>query len=81
MRKERIERLLYELQYEVTRGIMEREIEEDLTFRFMIPTSRAIPGGFVGAEFRTRPYTAYDGFTFGLREAPKLRLVGGKDGE
>lgn len=37
MRKERIERLLEELAYEVTRGVMEREIEPDLHFRRLFP--------------------------------------------
>ncbi|MCA0204339.1 MAG: hypothetical protein LCH92_08355 [Proteobacteria bacterium] len=37
MRKERIERLLEELAYEVTRGVMEREIEPDIHFHKLFP--------------------------------------------
>jgi hypothetical protein len=52
---ERIQKLLYELQYEVQRGMMEHEIDETLGFRFHVPVSRAIPDGVVFCEFRTRP--------------------------
>ena len=37
IRAERIERLLHELEYEITRGIMEREIDEILSFNFYVP--------------------------------------------
>jgi len=52
MRMERIERLLYELKYEITRGVMEREIEEQIGFEFLIPSKR---GGeyMVHCHFRT----------------------------
>lgn len=75
MRMERIERLLRELEYEVTRGIMEREIDEEIGFRFVVPISHKIPGGIVGCEFRTRPGQTYEAAYYGLHEAPKLRLV------
>ena len=39
-RKERIERLLSELEYEVTRGVMDREIEPDLQFHKLMPCGR-----------------------------------------
>ena len=54
-RKERIERLLLELRYEVERGMMEGEIEEEMEYRFYVPISKAIPEGVVFCEFRTRP--------------------------
>lgn len=54
-RRGRIERLLQELQYEITRGMMEREIEEEMGFRFLVPVSRHFPNGVVECEFRTRP--------------------------
>lgn len=37
MRKERIERLLNELSYEITRGVMQREIEPDLRYSQLMP--------------------------------------------
>lgn len=54
-RMERIEKLLHELRYEVTRGMMEREIDETIGFRFYIGVSNRIPDGVVHCEFRTRP--------------------------
>lgn len=79
MRMERITRLLRELEYEVTRGIMENEIDEEIGFRFMLPMSRKIPGGIIGCEFRSRPAMAYEGSFYGVHEQPKLKIVGGKD--
>ena len=38
-RMKRIEKLLHELRYEVERGIMENEIEEEIGFRFLCPLS------------------------------------------
>lgn len=55
IRKERIERLLEQLRYEVERGMMEREIEETMGFRFYVPISNEIKEGVVFCEFRTRP--------------------------
>lgn len=72
-RKERIERLLKELEYEVIRGIMDGEIEEEMGFRFFVPISRKIPDGVVACEFRTRPaprqIAVFDG------EPPRLKVV------
>lgn len=74
-RVERIERLLEELRYEVTRGMLEREIEEELTFRFLVPISKAIPKGIVLCEFKTRPIPEYQlAMNFDIYE-PKLKLV------
>ena len=78
-RQERIERLLEELRYEVTRGMMEGEIDEHLRFQFMVPTSKTYPRmGVVACRFETRPFEhqAYCGTEY--RE-PRLRVVGGKD--
>ncbi len=55
IRKERIERLLNELRYEIERGMLEREIDETMGFRFYVPISNVIPSGVVFCEFRTRP--------------------------
>lgn len=74
-RRERIEKLLHELRYEIERGMMEHEIDEELSFRFYVPVSRAIPKGVVACRFETRPVPAYmvdprDGLQ------PRLRVVG-----
>lgn len=79
IRLERITRLLRELEYEVTRGIMEREIDEEVGYRFMIPVSQKIPGGIVGCEFRTRPAMAYEGAFYGTHPKPRLRVVAASD--
>ena len=55
-RQERVERLLNELKYEVTRGIMEGELDEYLTFTFLVPRP-ALPSEVVRCEFRTTPVT------------------------
>jgi hypothetical protein len=54
-RLERIERLLSELRYEIERGMMQREIDETITFSFYVPRSHSIPDGVVFCEFRCRP--------------------------
>ncbi len=59
IRMERIEKLLNELSYEVERGMMEREVDEHLGFRFYVPISSKIPDGVVFCEFRTRPIPRY----------------------
>lgn len=75
-RKDRIERLLHELQYEVTRGTLEKEIDETMTFRFVIGVSAAIPDGVVLCEFRTRPRHKYDVIGFiDEGELPRLKIV------
>ena len=75
-RLERIERLLQELKYEVTRGMMEREIDEEIGFRFVVPLSRHIPNGVVFCQFHTRPVPALYMVGFGddiLK--PRLRVI------
>jgi hypothetical protein len=54
-RQERIEKLLHELRYEVSRGMMEGEIDEQLGFRWVVGVSKNIRDGVVACEFRTRP--------------------------
>lgn len=73
IRKERIERLLQELRYEVERGILEREIEEDIGFRFYIPISQKIKDGVVFCEFRTRPVPRHAMSPEDMQ--PRLKLV------
>jgi len=72
-RRERIERLLHELRYELERGMMEREIEETMGFRFYVPLSNSIPDGVVFCEFHTRPIARYMMSPNDMQ--PKLRLV------
>jgi hypothetical protein len=72
-RKERIEKLLHELRYEVERGMLEQDIEEELGFRFYVPISRAIPDGVVFCEFRTRPIQRYMMSPEDIQ--PRLRVV------
>lgn len=61
-RIERIEKLLYELRYEVERGIMEHDIGECIGFQFIVPISREMKDGVVFCEFRTRPMQRYTVF-------------------
>ena len=68
-RMERIEKLFYELRYEIERGIMERQIDEDIAMRFYVPISNKIPGGLVLCEIRTRPVP------FDYPGGNRLRLV------
>ena len=74
-RQERIERLLKELQYECERGMMDGEIEETMSFRFLVPTSKSIPGGVVAGEFRTRPVPQYMCNPLDGRDGPRLKVV------
>lgn len=72
-RRERVEKLLHELRYEVERGILERDIDETLGFRFYVPLSNSIPDGVVFCEFRTRPVPRYMMSPDDLQ--PRLKLV------
>ena len=74
IRQERIERLLRDLEYEVTRGMIEGDIGESLGFRFFVPISKAIPDGVVACEFRTRPLSRY---AMGIDDdlTPRLKVV------
>lgn len=73
VRRERIERLLRELRYEVERGMLEHDIDETMGFTFYVPLSRSIPDGVVHCEFRTRPIPRHH---MDYREMePRLKLV------
>lgn len=74
-RRERIEKLLHELRYEVERGMLERDIDESMGFQWYVPLSQAIRDGVVFCEFRTRPVPRWqmDGQHF----QPRLRVVKG----
>lgn len=73
-RMERIEKLLYELRYECERGMLEREIGEEITYEWIIPMSSKIPGGVVLCRFRTKPEPGYMlGSLAG--DEPRLRIV------
>lgn len=72
-RQERIEKLLHELRYEVERGMMERDIPEEMGFRFYVPLSNKIPDGVVFCEFHTRPIPRYQMSPGDLQ--PRLRVV------
>lgn len=76
-RQERIERLLEELRYEVERGMMEREIDEQMVFTFFVPTSKEGRDWIVSCEFRTRPMPHYALPSKYLVEGPKLRVIQG----
>ena len=73
-RQERIERLLEELQYEITRGMMEGEIDESLGFVFVVPQSKQLKGGVVHCSFRSRPVHAHSVLMIGF-EKPTLKVV------
>ena len=77
-RRERIEKLLHELRYEVERGMLEKDIDETIGFRFYVPICRAIPDGVVFCEFRTRPMPRHQ---MNLDDmGPRLKLIkGGRD--
>ena len=71
-RMERIEKLLRELEYEVTRGMLDGDIAEEIGFEFAVPISKKIPDGVVHCQFRTRPMPRY---SIGLLCEPRLKLV------
>lgn len=73
-RKERIEKMLQELRYEIEVGMMQGDIDESLGFEFIVPTSKAIKGGVVVCSFRSRPTPAQHVYGFDNRE-PRLKIV------
>ena len=74
LRQERIERMLTELRYEVSVGMMQGEIDEHLAFTFIVPQSKACPGGVVRCRFETIPMGRQNAMYHGIEE-PKLRIV------
>ena len=82
-RRERIERLLVELRYEIERGMLENEIEEMLEYRFIVPISRVVKDGVVFCQFRTEPMARFS-LIAGHKDdfEPRLRVIeGGKQQE
>ena len=77
IRWERITRLLRELEHEVVRGMMEREIDESIGFEFVVPISSQIPGGVVSCQFRTRPMPAHAYRMDRPAGPPRLRVIEG----
>lgn len=76
-RKERIDVLLEELKYELVRGVMEGEIEEEMHWRYVLPVSKSIPQGVVTMAFIMRPAPGYAVPTsWGFEPQPRLRIVG-----
>lgn len=74
MRRERIEHLLRELEYEVTRGVMEREIEPRMGMQKIMPGG---PTGYVTMHFSVLPS---DGrASMSEPQMPRLRVVGEDD--
>lgn len=72
-RRERIEKLLHELRYEVERGMLERDIDETIGFEWYVPISNAIPDGVVHCVFKTRPVPRH---MMNIREMkPRLQIV------
>jgi hypothetical protein len=72
-RTERIEKLLLELQHEVTRGMMDGDIDETFQFRFVVPVSKKIPEGVVKCRFETRP--SIDRYMATGDYSPRLRVI------
>jgi hypothetical protein len=54
-RRERIDKLLYELEYEILRGIAECEIDEHMDITFVSPRSNSRPGEVVFCQFKMKP--------------------------
>jgi len=75
MRMERIQRLLYELRYEVERGFMDGEIDESLGYEFIVPLSREIRDGVVLCRFTTRPVHRQSVIGMRLNPEPRLKIV------
>jgi hypothetical protein len=72
-RLERITRLLEELRYEIEVGMIQREIEEEMSYRFIVPLSKTAPDGVVFCEFRTEPTSRYA--LGGMELQPRLRII------
>jgi len=54
-RQDRIERLLGDLRHEIERGVINHEISEHLSFKFMVPMSKEGPAYVVKCQFELRP--------------------------
>lgn len=79
-RFERISKLFKELEYEITRGMMEGEIDETLGFDFYVPVSKNLPEGVVSCHFRSRPILRY-AMPLEASLGGRLKVIkGGRDG-
>ena len=74
-RKERIERMLHELRYEIQVGMMQGDIDETLRFDWVVPVSKGVLGGVVWCRFETRPMHRQTAFGLGAPEEPRLKVV------
>lgn len=75
-RMERIERLLKELQYEVTRGMMDGDIEDEaIGFCFYVPVSKVLRDGVVRCEFRTEPVDRILAMCDSEATLPRLKII------
>lgn len=74
-RKERITKLFCELEYEITRGVMEGDIEENFGFSFLIPVSKTLPNGLVHCAFHSRAISRDSAIGGQLACGPNLSLV------
>jgi hypothetical protein len=68
---ERIEKLLDELRYEIETGMMHGDVDEHLSYTFIVPTSKNIKHGVVSCRFMTHPTDRYSAQI----EKPRLQLV------
>ena len=74
IRKERIEKMLHELRYEIEIGMLQGDIDETIGFQFIVPISKSIPNGVVFCEFRTRPMHRQNAMHLGHDE-PRMKLI------
>ncbi|KKM69755.1 hypothetical protein LCGC14_1447510 [marine sediment metagenome] len=74
-RRERIERLFNELRHEITRGMLEGEIDEEIHFNFVIPVSKHFPKGCVIFKCETRPSPDAHMLPIGVVCEPRLKVV------
>lgn len=72
-RKDRIERLLQEVRYEVERGVLGREIPETLGFEFVIPVSKEGDDWCVQFVVRMKPMPRWQIAS----DTRKLKLISG----
>lgn len=75
-RLRRIEKLLHELEYEITRGVMEREIEPDLHMSKIFPCAGR-GDGLALLEVHLSPTHKYSSHAYNVR--PMLRIVKNDD--
>lgn len=72
---ERIEKLLKELEIEVTIGMLHKGVDENLRFQFIVPVSKSIKNGVVLCQFSARPIHRDSSIGQSIIDAPRLRVV------